>query len=69
MEAVVKNLRIKESDPLALPKPVSLEAEIIEGRRFRVGEIKFVGNHVFSTSKLRSEFSLKKGALFRERKR
>jgi len=68
MEAVVKSLRIKESDGLAIPKPVSLEAEVIEGRRFTVGEIKFVGNHVFSTSKLRSEFSLKKGDLFAREK-
>jgi outer membrane protein assembly factor BamA len=64
MDAVVKNLRIKPGDPLALPKPVSLEAEVIEGQRFTVAEIKFVGNHVFSTSQLRSEFSLKKGDLF-----
>lgn len=68
MDVVVKNLRIKAIDPLALPKPVSLEAEVTEGRRFRFGEIKFIGNHVFSTSKLRSEFSLKKGDLFAREK-
>jgi outer membrane protein assembly factor BamA len=63
-DVVVKNLRIKANDPLALPKPVSLEAEIIEGPRFTVGEINFVGNHVFDTSKLRSEFPLEKGDVF-----
>jgi outer membrane protein assembly factor BamA len=63
-DVVVKNLRIKPNDPLALPKPVSLEAEVIEGPRFTVGEINFVGNHVFDTPKLRSEFPLEKGDVF-----
>jgi outer membrane protein assembly factor BamA len=63
-DAVVKNLHIKPDDPLALPKPVSLEAEVIEGPRFTVGEINFVGNHVFDSSKLRSEFPLEKGDVF-----
>jgi outer membrane protein assembly factor BamA len=63
-DVVVKNLRIKPNDPLALPKPVSLEAEVIEGPKFTVGEINFVGNHVFDTPKLRSEFPLEKGDVF-----
>src|ERR1700732_3425485 len=50
IEATVKNLRIRPSDPLAVPKPVSLEAEVAEGRRFKVAKIEFVGNHVFSAS-------------------
>jgi outer membrane protein assembly factor BamA len=64
MEATVKNLHIKPGDPLAIPKPVSLDAEVVEGRRFKVAKIEFVGNHVFDVSKLRSKFSLKKGDLF-----
>jgi outer membrane protein assembly factor BamA len=64
MEATVKNLHIKPGDPLATPKPVTLGAEVVEGRRFKVGAIEFVGNHVFSVSKLRSDFSLRKGDLF-----
>jgi outer membrane protein assembly factor BamA len=64
VDVVVKNLQIKPIDPLAHPKPVLVEAEIVEGQRFTVGEINFFGNHVFSTSKLRSEFSLKEGDLF-----
>jgi len=63
-DAVVKNLHIKSNDSLALPKPVSLEAEVIEGQKFTVGEIDFIGNHAFETPSLRSEFSLKNGDLF-----
>jgi outer membrane protein assembly factor BamA len=68
VDVVVKNLQIKPIDPLAHPKPVLVEAEIVEGQRFTVGEINFFGNHVFSTSKLRSEFSLKEGDLFAREK-
>ena len=68
METMVKNVYIRPNDPLAIPKPVSLEAEVVEGRRFKVAAIEFVGNHAFSTSKLRSEFSLKKGDLFARNK-
>ncbi|MGA9801006.1 MAG: POTRA domain-containing protein [Terriglobales bacterium] len=67
-DAVVKNLQIRPNDPLALPKPVSLEAEVIEGQKFTVGEIDFIGNHVFDTPRLRSEFSLKNGDLFAREK-
>ncbi len=68
METTVKNVYIRPSDPLAIPKPVSLEAEVVEGRQFKVAGIEFVGNHAFSTSKLRGEFSLKKGDLLARNK-
>jgi outer membrane protein assembly factor BamA len=41
--AEVKNLHIKPSDPIAVPKPATLEAEVLEGPRYRIGEIKFIG--------------------------
>lgn len=66
--AVVNSLRIKISDPLRLPKPAMLEADVLEGQRCKVGEIRFAGNHAFSAAKLRSDFSLKKGALFQRSK-
>jgi hypothetical protein len=60
----VKNVKLKPSDPLALPKPVTMEAEVAEGAKFKVGEITFVENHAFSAAKLRQQFPLKVGAVF-----
>ncbi len=68
IQSEVQNMRVKVNDPLVLPKPVSVEVEVKEGRRFKVGEIKFVGNHVFSASDLRRHFALKKGDLFARNK-
>jgi outer membrane protein assembly factor BamA len=62
--SVLASLRIKPGDPTAVPKPVSLLAEVQEGPRYRLAEIEFVGNHAFSTAELRSQFPLKKGGLF-----
>src|SRR2546425_237713 len=61
---VVKGLKIKPLDTLGVPKPVVLDADVQEGTLFRLGEIKFTGNHAFSAAKLRNVFPLKKGALF-----
>jgi outer membrane protein assembly factor BamA len=52
----VKSAKLKPSDPLAIPKPVTLEAEVAEGPKFKVGEITFVENHAFNAEKLRSSF-------------
>jgi outer membrane protein assembly factor BamA len=59
----VKSLRMKPRDPLGVPKPVTLEGEVSEGPRYRLGQITFVKNHAFSTQELRQQFPLKKGAL------
>jgi outer membrane protein assembly factor BamA len=64
----VKNLRLKPSDPMAVPKPAALEAEVLEGPRYRLAEIKFTGNHTFSADELRGKFPLKKGDLFSREK-
>jgi outer membrane protein assembly factor BamA len=48
--AVVKSLRIKPSDLLAVPKPAALDAEVLEGSRYKLAEITFVGNHAFDTA-------------------
>ena len=62
--AQVKTLRIQPGDPIAVPKPVVLEADVLEGPRYTLAEIGFVGNHAVSTPALRSGFPLKKGDLF-----
>jgi len=62
--AVVQSVRVRPGDPLVTPKPTTLEADVVEGQRFKLKEVKFVGNHVFSETRLRSEFPLRKGDLF-----
>jgi len=66
--AVVKSLRIKPSDQLAIPKPTTLEAEVLEGQRYKLSEIRFTGNRAFGAAKLRREFPLKRGDLFEKDK-
>jgi outer membrane protein assembly factor BamA len=60
----VKSVRFKAGDPLGIPKPVTMEAEVAEGLQFKVGEITFAGYRAFSPEKLRQEFPLKVGAVF-----
>lgn len=64
----VKHLTLKPADPLGTPKPVTVEADVAEGPKYRVGEIMFLQNHGFSSERLREEFSLKKGDVFRRDK-
>ncbi len=62
--AVLNSLRIKPTDPVAVPKAVTVEADVLEGPRYRLAEIGFVGNHAFKADELRNKFPLKKGDLF-----
>ena len=62
--AKVNSLGFKPRDPLGVPKPVTLEAEISDGPRYKFAEITFVENHVLSSDKLREQFPLKRGDLF-----
>jgi outer membrane protein assembly factor BamA len=64
----LKNVGFKPRDPLGVPKPVTLEAEVSDGPRYKLSEITFVGNHAFSSEKLREQFSLKRGDLFERSK-
>jgi len=66
--AVVKGLSIKTNDPLARPKPVTLEAEVGEGLRYKLAGIKVVGNNAVTTVTIRSEFTLRKGDPFERNK-
>jgi|SRR5215469_3229186 len=63
-QAEVKNMDIHVLDALERPKPIKLEAEVIEGQIFKFGEVSFVGNHAFQTPELRDSFSLRKGEIF-----
>lgn len=60
----IKRVDLKPMDPLGVPKPVLVEAEVSEGLRYRVGEISFLENHAFAAEKLREAFPLKTGDLF-----
>ena len=60
----VKSIKLKPGDPLGTPKPVTMEADVAEGPKYKVGAIKFVKNRAFTTERLRSEFPLKTGEVF-----
>jgi hypothetical protein len=62
------NVTLKASDALAVPKPVTLKADVTEGPRFHMGEIRFVDNHAFSMEKLRAAFPIKRGDVFQRPK-
>jgi outer membrane protein assembly factor BamA len=49
---------------LGVPKPVTLEAEISDGLRYKLAEITFVENHAFSSERLRQQFPLRRDDLF-----
>jgi len=60
----VKSVKFKAGDPLGIPKPVTMEADVAEGPKCKVGAITFVKNRAFTSERLRSAFPLKAGALF-----
>ena len=62
--AKVNSLGFKPRDPLGVPKPMTLEAEISDGPQYKLADIMFVENHAFSSEKLRQQFPLKMGDLF-----
>jgi hypothetical protein len=55
----VKHLTFKPSDPLGSPKPVAVEADVVEGPKYRLAKITFLENHALSTEALSGEFPLK----------
>jgi outer membrane protein assembly factor BamA len=62
--AKVNSLGFKPRDPLGVPEPMTLEAEISDGPQYKLADIMFVENHAFSSEKLRQQFPLKMGDLF-----
>lgn len=64
----VKHVSFKPGDPLGNPKPVTMEADVSEGPRYRLADITFVDNHAFSAQRLREAFPLRTGEIFERRK-
>jgi len=62
--AEVKHVGFKPGDPLAIPKPVTMDADVAEGPLYKLAEITFIDNHAISSGRLRQAFPLKKGAVF-----
>jgi len=63
--AKIQNLNVRTVDPLSQPKQVALQAEVHEGERYKLSEIRFSGNHALSSEELRAAFPLRKGAVFK----
>ena len=66
--AEVKHVTFKPGDPLGNPKPVTMEADVSEGPRYRLADISFIDNHAFSAQRLREAFPLKTGEVIERRK-
>jgi outer membrane protein assembly factor BamA len=64
----VKSVKLKAADPLGIPKPVTMEADVAEGPKFRLGEISFRAYRAFSAATLRQQFPLKIGGVFEREK-
>jgi outer membrane protein assembly factor BamA len=60
----VKHVTLKPGDPLGIPKPVTMEADVSEGPRYTLANLVFVANHAFSSERLRQAFPLKTGDVF-----
>src|SRR5258708_18281992 len=56
----VKSLSVKPRDPLGIPKPVTVEAEVGGGRRTRVGGSRFLEIKRFALRGFPGRFRLKK---------
>lgn len=63
-EIKVTNLSIEPSDPLALPKPVNITADVTEGSVYRLSDLQFSGNRIFPAQRLQSRFPIKVGDVF-----
>ncbi|HWR35226.1 MAG TPA: POTRA domain-containing protein [Clostridia bacterium] len=64
LKAKVDNVTIKAIDPLAIPKPVTVEAEVLEGPLHSLSELHLVGNHIFTDEQLVARIPLKPGDPF-----
>jgi outer membrane translocation and assembly module TamA len=67
-KASVHNLSIKAIDPLARPKPVSVEAQVNEGPQYRLSQLQIAGNHASTAQQLAAQFPIKPGDVFDTRK-
>jgi len=62
--AVDVSVEVKELDPLRQPRPVTVEAQVSEGSRYKLAGIEFVDHPAFPTSTLEAAFPTKKGDVF-----
>ena len=60
----VKHIGFKPGDPLGIPKPVTMEADVSEGPVYKLADITFLDNHAFSAERLRQAFPLRRGDVF-----
>jgi outer membrane protein assembly factor BamA len=64
----LQSLQAKPLDPLATPTPVTVEAEVAEGPRFRFGEIQFRNIHALTAEQLHDSFPIHAGDFFSRNK-
>lgn len=64
MMAKVEHVRIEPGDVLAVPKPVSIKADVTEGLLYHVGDLRFQGNEAFTVEQLAHAFPMKPGGIF-----
>jgi outer membrane protein assembly factor BamA len=62
--AQVKSFTFKAHDPIAVPKPVSAEAEVVEGPIYKIADISFLNNRAFTSDVLRQHLPVKNGEVF-----
>lgn len=62
--AKVKHIQLEPVDPLAIPKPVDLTAEVTEGPIYHLSKLVFSGTHAFSSEQLVAQFPVKTGDVF-----
>ncbi len=60
----VTSVRVEAVDPLAIPKPVDVKADVVEGQIFRLSDVVFSGNRAFPTQRLRAQFPVRVGDAF-----
>ena len=64
MRARVEHVRVRPSDPLTIPKPATIEADVTEGPLYHIGGIRFEGNSAFSSEELTALFPFKAGSIY-----
>jgi outer membrane protein assembly factor BamA len=62
--AKVEDSQIEVDDPLAMPKPVDVEAQVKEGPLYRLAELELANYRAFSSDQLRAQFPVKLGDVF-----
>jgi Surface antigen variable number repeat len=66
--ATIKELQAKVLDPTSQPIPIAMEANVVEGQRYKLAGVEFVGNRALSEAVLRKNFSIENGDLFQRSK-